>query len=154
MGMDQENITEKSTIFASNPYPNTPMPTIFTQIIQRKLPAHIVAEDPHHLAFLDIYPALPAHTLVIPKKETDYLFDLPDQDISALMHFTKKVARALQKACPCKRIALLVQGLEVPHAHIHLLPIQKEDDLKLHLPRKKASDHVLTSIATQIQKAF
>lgn len=130
------------------------MSTIFTQIIERTLPAHIVAEDEHHLAFLDIYPTLPGHTLVIPKKEIDYIFDLSDQEIAPLMHFAKKVGLALEKVVPCKRIALLVQGLEVPHVHIHLFPITQERDLRLGLPKKRASDDILAKIAKQIHNAF
>ena len=127
------------------------MASIFTKIIQRALPAHILAEDEHHIAFLDIYPSLPGHTLVVPKQEVDYIFDLSDEALAALTSFAKKVGKGLEKAIPCKRIALLVIGTEVPHVHIHLLPIQKESDLNLCPPKKQASKETLTKVAQQVR---
>ena len=97
--------------------------TIFTKIIERKLPAFIVAEDNHHIAFLDKNPVVMGHTLVIPKKATDYFFDLPDNALKDLICFAKRVAKGIEKVVPCLRIGIKVHGLEVPHAHIHILPI-------------------------------
>lgn len=105
------------------------MATIFTRIIKGEIPAYKVAEDDNYLAFLDISPVAKGHTLVIPKKEVDYLFDLDDQLYAGLQLFAKKVAKGLKKAVPCKKIGVLVLGLEVPHAHIHLIPMQDETDV-------------------------
>ena len=128
------------------------MSTLFTQIIERKKPAHIVAEDSHHIAFLDIFPLAQGHTLVVPKKEVDYLFDLSDQDMAALMCFSKKVAKALKEAIPCRRIAVVVEGLEVPHAHVHLIPIQQAGDLCPKQPKGRASDEVLQGVARKVRQ--
>lgn len=100
------------------------MPTVFTKILSGEIPCHKVAEDNRYLAFLDIRPIHTGHTLVIPKKEVDYIFDLDDELLSGLMVFSKKVADAIRKAVPCKKIGVLVYGLEVPHAHVHLVPVQ------------------------------
>lgn len=97
--------------------------TIFTQIIERKCPAYIVAEDEAHIAFLDIAPERPGHTLVVPKRAVDRLFDLADEELAGLIIFSKKVAKGIASVVPCERIGLKVQGLEVPHAHIHLIPV-------------------------------
>ena len=105
------------------------MPTIFTKIINGEIPCHKIAEDDKHLAFLDIRPIKAGHTLVIPKKENDYIFDMGNSELNALTVFTKKVATALRKAVPCKRIGVMVAGLEVPHTHIHLVPIDGVRDL-------------------------
>lgn len=105
------------------------MPTIFTKIINGEIPCHKIAEDENYLAFLDIRPMKEGHTLVIPKKETDYIFDLSDNDLSGLMSFAKRVATNLKNAIPCKKIGIMVAGLEVPHAHIHLVPIDGLGDL-------------------------
>lgn len=102
------------------------MPTIFTQIIEGQIPCYKVAEDAKHFAFLDINPKAIGHTLVIPKRETDYLFDLSDEELGELMAFAKRVAEAIRKAYPCPKVGMAVLGLEVPHAHIHLLPLQSE----------------------------
>ena len=105
------------------------MPNIFTKIISGEIPAYKVAEDDRFLAFLDISPTAKGHTLVIPKKEVDYLFDLDDETYLGLQQFAKKVAVGLKKAVPCQKVGVMVLGLEVPHAHIHLVPMQSEHDL-------------------------
>lgn len=108
------------------------MASIFTRIINGEIPSYKVAEDDKHYAFLDINPVTPGHTLVVPKREVSYIFDLTDQELADLNIFAKKVAKALEKAVPCKRIGVTVIGLEVPHAHIHLLPINVEADMDFH----------------------
>ena len=102
--------------------------SIFTKIVTGELPAYKVAEDQQHLAFLDINPNAKGHTLCIPKKETDKLFDLSQEEYTALMHFSRKVALGLEKAVPCQRIGMTVIGLEVPHVHVHLIPLQSMAD--------------------------
>jgi histidine triad (HIT) family protein len=103
--------------------------SIFTKIVTGELPAYKVAEDQQHLAFLDINPNAKGHTLCIPKKETDKLFDLSQEEYTALMHFSRKVALGLEKAVPCQRIGMTVIGLEVPHVHVHLIPLQSMADV-------------------------
>jgi histidine triad (HIT) family protein len=105
------------------------MASIFTRIVQGEIPAYKVAEDEHYIAFLDISPVAKGHTLVIPKKEVDYLFDLDDELYAGLQLFAKKVAVGLKEAVPCLKVGVLVLGLEVPHAHIHLIPMQNEGDV-------------------------
>lgn len=105
------------------------MSSIFTRIINGEIPAYKVAETDGYLAFLDISPVTKGHTLVIPKEETDYIFDLDDKTYLGLQSFAKKVAEGIKKAIPCKRVGVVVMGLEVPHAHIHLVPLQSETDL-------------------------
>lgn len=105
------------------------MASIFSKIVNGEIPAYKVAEDDKYLAFLDIFPVAKGHTLVIPKKEVDYIFDLEDSDFSGLQLFAKQVATGLKKAIPCKKVGVLVLGLEVPHAHIHLIPMQNEADV-------------------------
>jgi len=112
------------------------MASIFTKIVNGEIPAYKVAEDENYLAFLDIFPVAKGHTLVIPKKEVDYLFDLDNETYCGLQLFAKKVALGLKKAIACKRVGVLVLGLEVPHAHIHLVPIQSENDV-LNFSNKK-----------------
>ena len=102
--------------------------SIFTKIVSGELPAYKVAEDKQHLAFLDINPNAKGHTLCIPKKETDKLFDLSQAEYTAFMHFSRKVALGLEKAVPCQRIGMTVIGLEVPHVHVHLIPLQSMAD--------------------------
>ena len=118
------------------------MATIFTKIINGEIPAWKVAENDNFLAFLDIFPVAAGHTLVIPKKETDYLFDLDEETYTGLNLFARKVAEGLKRAIPCKKVGVMVLGLEVPHAHIHLVPMQSEADLlnfshKLKLTREE-----------------
>jgi histidine triad (HIT) family protein len=105
------------------------MASIFTKIVNGDIPAYKIAEDENYLAFLDISPVAKGHTLVIPKKEVDYLFDLDDDLYAGLQLFAKKVAVGLKKAIPCQKVGVLVLGLEVPHAHIHLIPMQDETDV-------------------------
>ena len=105
------------------------MASIFTKIINGEIPSYKVAEDENYFAFLDIFPTAKGHTLVIPKKEVDYLFDLDDETYAGLQMFAKKVAKGLEKAVPCQKVGVMVLGLEVPHAHIHLVPMQSEHDL-------------------------
>lgn len=125
------------------------MPSIFSRIVAGEIPCYKVAEDERHLAFLDINPMAPGHTLVIPKQEIDYLFDMTDSDYLALELFAKRVAKAIREAIPCSRVAEAVLGMEVPHAHIHLVPINTEADMnfrhKLSLPGDE-----MASIATRI----
>ncbi len=105
------------------------MATLFTKIVNGEIPCYKIAEDANYLAFLDINPLAKGHTLVIPKKEVDYIFNVDDQLLAGMMVFAKKVAHAVEKAVPCKRIGVAVLGLEVPHAHIHLIPINKLGDI-------------------------
>lgn len=111
--------------------------TIFSRIIAGEIPSYKVAENDKFYAFLDINPVNWGHTLVVPKKETDYIFDIDDADLGEMMIFAKRVARALKAAIPCRKIGVTVLGLEVPHAHIHLVPLQQEGDMDFH---KKISD--------------
>ena len=111
--------------------------TIFSKIIAGEIPSYKVAEDDKFYAFLDINPITWGHTLVVPKQETDYLFDIDDQLLGDMMVFTKKVARAIKEAFSCRKVGMAVLGLEVPHAHIHLVPLQNEGDMDF---RKKISD--------------
>ena len=115
------------------------MATIFTKIINGEIPAYKVAEDDNYLAFLDINPLVKGHTLVIPKKEVDYIFDLEDSDYLGLMFFARKVAAAVEKSVPCLRIGVSVIGLEVPHAHVHLVPLNEMGDINFSKTRAKLS---------------
>ena len=126
------------------------MATIFTKIINGEIPCHKVAEDENHLAFLDISPLAKGHTLVIPKKEKDYIFDLADDELQALTLFAKKVATALKKSVACKRIGVAVIGLEVPHTHIHLIPMNQVSDMNFANPKLKLSSEELKEIAEKI----
>ncbi len=130
------------------------MASIFTRIINREIPAHIVAEDERYLAFLDINPLTIGHTLVVPKKEVDYLFDLDDDILAGMNVFSKKVAIAIKKAVPCLRIGVEVIGLEVPHAHVHLIPMNRTEDLNFMRPKLKPTKEELTEVAEKIRKAF
>jgi histidine triad (HIT) family protein len=127
------------------------MSTIFTKIVQGEIPCHKIAENDQFLAFLDIRPLAKGHTLVIPKKEINYIFDIEDAEYQALFLFAKKIAAAIKAVVPCKRIGVTVIGLEVPHAHIHLIPIQKISDMNFgngHPVAMSATD--LADLATQI----
>ena len=130
------------------------MSSIFTKIVRREIPAHIVAEDEHHLAFLDINPLVLGHTLVIPKLEVDYLFDLPDKAFTELNLFSKRVSFALREAVPCLRIGVAVIGLEVPHCHIHLIPLQSMDDINFSRPKLNPTPDQLAEVAAKIQKHY
>lgn len=125
--------------------------TIFAKIIDRELPAHIVAEDDDFLAFLDINPLAKGHTLVIPKKETDYIFDIEDEEYQKLWVFAKNLAKKIEKVIPCKKIGVAVIGLEVAHAHIHLVPIQQVSDIDFSKPKLNPTQEELSEIATLIK---
>lgn len=128
------------------------MPTIFTKIVNGEIPSFKIAEDEKYYAFLDINPLAKGHTLVIPKQETDYLFDLNDNILSGLVVFSKKIARAIDKAIECKRVGVAVLGLEVPHAHIHLIPLQSEADISFSNPKLKFSQEEFEQIAEMIRQ--
>jgi len=130
------------------------MASIFTKIVNREIPAHIVAEDEAHLAFLDINPLVMGHTLVIPKREEDYIYDLSDEETTAINLFAKKVARAIEKTISCNRIGIAVMGLDVPHAHIHLIPIKTMDDMNFSRPKLSPSQEELAEVASAIAKNF
>lgn len=121
------------------------MASIFSKIVAGEIPSYKIAEDEHYYAFLDISPVAAGHTLVIPKREVDYIFDLDDDEIAGLMVFAKRVAAAIKLAIPCVKVGVTVLGLEVPHAHVHLVPLQKETDMnffrqKLTLPTDQMQD--------------
>lgn len=126
------------------------MPTIFSRIIAGEIPCHKVAEDDHCLAFLDIRPIVFGHTLVIPKKEVDYIFNLEDDELSHLHLFAKKVALVLQEEVPCLRIGVMVAGLEVPHAHIHLVPMNSIGELTFTNPRPEFSRESMEELASRL----
>ncbi|HBB90647.1 MAG: HIT family hydrolase [Bacteroidetes bacterium GWF2_49_14] len=130
------------------------MPSIFSRIVTGEIPCYKIAEDDHYLAFLDINPLAKGHTLVIPKREEDYLFDLTDAEIAGLMVFAKKVARAIEKAIPCSRIGVAVIGLEVPHAHVHLVPINGIYDIDFSKPKLKLSPEEFVEITGNIRTGF
>lgn len=127
------------------------MPSIFTKIIQGEIPSYKIAENDFCYAFLDIFPLQKGHTLVIPKKEVDQLFELDNENYQKLWSFSKDIATALKKAIPCKRIGSAVVGLEVPHAHIHLIPISHMEDMNFANPKLKLEPSEFESIAEQIR---
>lgn len=126
------------------------MASIFTRIVNGEIPCYKVAEDENYLAFLDINPLIAGHTLVIPKRETDYIFDIEDQEYEQLFLFAKKVAKALKKSISCERIGMAVIGLEVPHAHIHLVPINGAFDIDFSKPKMKLQPEQFQVIAESI----
>ncbi|WP_425391835.1 HIT family protein [Ekhidna sp.] len=130
------------------------MASIFTKIVEREIPAHIVAEDENYLAFLDINPLVEGHTLVIPKKEVDYVFDLDHQTLAGLFSFSKGVAKAIESVIPCERIGLTVMGLEVPHAHVHLIPMQTMDDMNFSNMKLSPSKEEMEATAKKIKEAY
>lgn len=130
------------------------MASIFSRIVAGEIPSHKVVEDDDFFAFLDINPVAIGHTLVVPKKEIDYIFDIEDSLLSRMMIFAKRVARAQETVIPCKRVGLAVMGLEVPHAHIHLIPIQKESDMYFGGKKMEISQEQLAEIALKIREAF
>ena len=130
------------------------MATIFSRIVAGEIPCHKVAEKEEIFAFLDINPVAKGHTLVIPKAEVDYLFDIDDPKLGRMMAFAKRVARAQEAAIPCKRVGLAVMGLEVPHAHIHLIPITKESDMNFFGKKLSLSQEELAEIAQSIRERF
>lgn len=130
------------------------MASIFTKIINREIPGYIVAEDAKYIAFLDINPLVLGHTLVVPKQEVDFIFDLDDETLSGLNLFAKKVAHAIKKAVPCKRIGVAVIGLEVPHTHVHLVPMNSMGDLNFTRAKLSPSKTELEEAAKKIQQAL
>ena len=130
------------------------MATIFSRIVAGEIPCHKVAENEEFFAFLDINPVAKGHSLVIPKAEVDYLFDIDDPKLGRMMAFAKRVARAQEAAIPCKRVGLAVMGLEVPHAHIHLIPITKESDMNFFGKKLSLSQEELAEIAQSIRERF
>lgn len=130
------------------------MPTIFSRIVKGEIPCWKIAEDEHYLAFLDINPLAIGHTLVIPKQETDYIFDLEDMLLGGMMIFAKKVARAIDKTVDCKRVGIAVIGLEVPHAHVHLIPINTIFDIDFSQPKLKLSQEEFKATADKIKAAL
>ncbi len=127
------------------------MATIFTRIINGDIPSYKLAEDDRFYAFLDINPVAVGHTLVIPKEEIDYIFDLPDELLGDLMIFAKKVAGAIEKVVDCKRIGVTVVGLEVPHAHVHLIPIDSIYDMEFSKPKRVLSEEKFKDLAAKIR---
>jgi histidine triad (HIT) family protein len=130
------------------------MASIFTKIINGEIPSYKVAEDENYYAFLDINPIAKAHTLVVPKKEIDYIFDLDDKTLGGLAIFAKRVAKAIEKSVECKRIGLVVLGLEVAHTHIHLVPLNSESDIDFKKNKLQLSAEEFSEIAQTIQKNF
>ena len=128
------------------------MPSIFSRIVAGEIPSHKIAENEQYLAFLDVNPLVEGHTLVIPKKEIDYLFDLDDELYSGLMQFAKRTASAIEKAISCKRIGIAVIGLEVPHAHVHLIPLNKMADINFSMPKMNPTQGELAATAEKIRK--
>ena len=130
------------------------MASIFTKIVNGEIPCYKIAEDADYLAFLDINPLAKGHTLVIPKKETDYLFDIDDELLAGMSVFAKKVARAIDKVMDCKRVGVAVLGLEVPHAHVHLIPINSLFDIEFSRPKLQLSSEEFDEIAEKIRGAL
>jgi len=127
------------------------MASIFTRIIKGEIPCHKIAETENYFAFLDVFPLRYGHTLVIPKKETDYIFDIESKEYMELMNFAKTIANAVKKAFPCKKIGMCVIGLEVPHAHIHLIPMNTVSDMNLSAEKLKPSQEELAQHASSIK---
>ncbi len=130
------------------------MASIFTKIINREIPAYILAEDERYIAFLDINPLVVGHTLVVPKKEVDFIFDLDDETLTGLHLFSKKVALAIRKSIPCKRVGVAVIGLEVPHTHVHLVPMNSIGDLNFTRSKLNPSKEELAAAAEKIRMAM
>jgi histidine triad (HIT) family protein len=130
------------------------MASIFTKIIAREIPAFIVAEDELHIAFLDIMPVAMGHVLVVPKREVDYVFNLSDSEISSLFVFAKKVALGIEKAVPCVKVGIAVIGLEVPHTHVHLVPMQTVSDINFTKEKLKPAMDELEAMANLIKTAI
>jgi histidine triad (HIT) family protein len=130
------------------------MSSIFSKIVAGEIPCHKVAEDEYYLAFLDIMPLRMGHVLVIPKRETDYLFDMEDDDLSGLFVFAKKVAKALKTVVPCTKVGVSVIGLEVPHAHVHLVPMNAMNDMNFANAKMQPASDELSELAAKIAAAF
>lgn len=130
------------------------MASIFTRIVKGEIPCYKIAEDERYFAFLDINPLTKGHTLVIPKREIDYIFDIDDDTLAGMIVFAKKVAHAIEASVSCKRIGVAVLGLEVPHAHIHLVPLQTEADISFSKPKLQLSKEEMEKIAETIRSNF
>ena len=130
------------------------MSSIFSKIVSGDIPAYKVAEDEHHLAFLDIFPLAKGHVLVIPKKETDYIFDITSDEYLELWKFAQKVAKGMDKVISCERIGVAVIGLEVPHAHIHLVPLNNVSDINFERPKLKFSETDMKLVSDLIKSAI
>lgn len=130
------------------------MPTIFTRIVNGEIPCHKIAETEDYLAFLDIRPLRAGHTLAIPKREVDYIFDLEDEELSGLMLFAKGVAKAIRQCVDCKRIGVAVVGLEVPHTHVHLIPIHQISDMSFEKGPIEMSQEELAQLAEKIRGVY
>jgi histidine triad (HIT) family protein len=128
------------------------MATIFTKIIKGEIPCYKIAEDENYFAFLDINPLKAGHTLVVPKLETDYIFDLDDDQLTSLILFSKKIAAAIKSVFPCNRIGVAILGLEVPHAHVHLVPMDTMEDINFKKPKLKFSPEEFKDIAAKISR--
>ncbi len=126
------------------------MSSIFSKIIRGEIPSFKIAENERFYAFLDVFPLVPGHTLVVPKKETDYIFDLSDDELSEILSFSKPIAKAIEKAFPCKRCGIAVIGLEVPHAHVHLVPMNSADDLNFTREKLKPTQEALQAAQSLI----
>jgi histidine triad (HIT) family protein len=130
------------------------MASIFSRIVSGEIPAYVVAEDQNHLAFLDINPLAKGHTLVVPKREEDYFFDLSDQELAAIMQFAKRVSASIKAVVPCLRVGVSVVGLEVPHAHVHLIPLNKSSDINFSNPKLTMSKNEFLELAQAIKNSF
>jgi histidine triad (HIT) family protein len=128
------------------------MASIFSKIVAGEIPCFKISENEHFMAFLDIMPLTQGHVLVIPKKETDYIFDIESEEYKNLWIFAKSVAKAIKKTIPCKKVGVAVVGLEVPHAHIHLVPINSVDDMNFSKPKLKPTQEELAEIANKIKQ--
>jgi histidine triad (HIT) family protein len=130
------------------------MDSIFTKIVKGEIPSYRIAEDENYFAFLDIHPLAVGHTLVIPKKQVDYLFDVEDELLGGMMVFAKRIARAIEKVVPCQRIGIAVIGLEVPHAHIHLVPLNSLYDIDFKKPKLDLSKEEFEKLTARIREAL
>lgn len=130
------------------------MASIFTKVINREIPGYVVAEDDNYIAFLDINPLREGHTLVVPKQEVDYVFDLDHQALAGLFSFSKRVAKAIESVVECNRIGLTVMGLEVPHAHVHLIPIDTMDDMNFSNMKSSFSKEEMEQMMNKIKENF
>lgn len=130
------------------------MASIFSKIVSGEIPCHKIAETEDYLAFLDVFPLVKGHALVVPKKEIDYIFDIDDKTLGGMMVFSKKVAKAIEKAVPCKRIGVAVVGMEVPHAHIHLIPVNRIADINFERPKLKPTQEELKETAEKIRNLY
>lgn len=126
------------------------MPTLFTRIIRGEIPSYKIAENEKFYAFLDIFPLRPGHTLVVPKLDTDRFFDLPEDHLAEILNFARPIALAIEKAFPCRRCGISVIGLEVPHAHLHIVPLDSADDLNFTRAKMKLSDEEMATVQEKI----